>query len=703
VIALGETDVLVVGGGPGGALTAAGLAGQGTRVLLVDPHVGAGDPAAASHSMLLSGPAIRGIASLGLRDMVPVHEAATIDLRFGSRSRRTIATTGAGACDAGQLRRALLDAAAGAGTQCLAGTIDSVDHGPDGYRAVARVAGGVLQVTARHVVLATGSASHAALMPDKADRETEWHQAGVACAQRFHVGALADRILLALPVPVTPNPDEELACVWAVPDAAGTMTICTARTCDGELADPEELLGTALRTLVEADPGFGSFRSAGPLVAGALNSGFSPERVKKAQVILVGDAAGLVNPFTGEGLSYAVQSARLAAHAILAHGTDPGAARRAYARSLARAFVGYFETARHASRRYHLAWRILAAAAGSDHPFFAKGRRAILFPEGFSELNAVERMSLDQAEQVMLGPFLLSCDEVAISTVRREWPFLARLVLAGENLGEQQLRPAVPFFAALIAAGGVPEPSRGTVGAAIELAILGALALLGPLPPTSPGRGVDWVVTSSVVAGDFLLAQASRLIAESAPEVSWSFADWLGELAALRAGRLAGQPVSAGDVYASLLEFPARIGAQLGGAPHDVAAALRSFGHECGVAFLHAEDVLALTGERTRLDTTLTAMLQGSFSGIPDSLGCRSLTEEELAADPGLRSAALVAAAAGCEGARRRAVDVLSAVPNPSAVAIMREFIEAVAVPATVPYPVKAAVPSGVPQPVGPS
>jgi menaquinone-9 beta-reductase len=49
--------------------------------------------------------------------------------------------------------------------------------------------------------------------------------------------------------------------------------------------------------------------------------------------------------------------------------------------------------------------------------------------------------------------------------------------------------------------------------------------------------------------------------------VSWSFADWLGELAALRARRAhPGHTAVAGAVFASLLEFPARIGGWLGGA-----------------------------------------------------------------------------------------------------------------------------------------
>ncbi len=42
-----------------------------------------------------------------------------------------------------------------------------------------------------------------------------------------------------------------------------------------------------------------------------------PERIGTARTLLAGDAAGLVDPFTGEGIRFAIKSGRLAAEAIL--------------------------------------------------------------------------------------------------------------------------------------------------------------------------------------------------------------------------------------------------------------------------------------------------------------------------------------------------------------------------------------------------
>ncbi|PKM92521.1 MAG: hypothetical protein CVU81_00050 [Euryarchaeota archaeon HGW-Euryarchaeota-1] len=43
----------------------------------------------------------------------------------------------------------------------------------------------------------------------------------------------------------------------------------------------------------------------------------------RSNVVLIGDAAGFVNPLTGEGIYYAVKSAQIAADAIIRHSCDP--------------------------------------------------------------------------------------------------------------------------------------------------------------------------------------------------------------------------------------------------------------------------------------------------------------------------------------------------------------------------------------------
>ncbi|MEV4548016.1 FAD-dependent monooxygenase [Nonomuraea wenchangensis] len=670
-------DVLVVGAGPAGAIAAAELARHGLRTVLVGQDDGAAD-----HDLVLSGAALRGLESVGATGEVTARAVEAVELRLGPGDGHVLPEAVSAVCG----RRPLLDGlrrlAVAAGATWLpsivtdpvrrdgawhASTIDTMPPGADRTGD----AGGVA-VVARHLVLATGAPPAAAS-----------HATGLLCARPYRGVDLTASIVLALPAPRTIDPAERPTCVWAVPGTrAGTCTIGASRLGP---ADPDELLQLALAVLADGDPRFAAAVPAGPAVTGALNSGFSPENSVQDGRLLVGDAAGLVNPFTGEGLSYAVQSAALAARAIADHREDADAAGRAYARRLSATFVGYFETATHAARRYHLAWRVLVATAGDERPVSAKVRRAVLTPEGFSGLTAADLMPLPAADVALLGPFLLACDEVAVRTVRAEWPFIARLLIAGEDAPHQRLRPAVPFYAALLAGGKPPDAAMATLAAAIELATLGALAFLGPMPPrAAPGRRVDWAVASTVLAGDFLLAQASRLVAASAPEVSWSFADWLGEVAALRAARLdpAGRS-RAGEVFAALLEFPSRIGAQLGGAPPEAVAALREFGSHSGHAFLHAEEVLALRGERTRLDVTLPGMLAGRLSAIPDVLP--GIAGGLLAGDPDARAAAMDVAMTGCEDAHRAALAALGDVGDPVSARMLRSFVTTLCAPSAPP------------------
>jgi geranylgeranyl pyrophosphate synthase len=269
--------------------------------------------------------------------------------------------------------------------------------------------------------------------------------------------------------------------------------------------------------------------------------------------------------------------------------------------------------------------------------------------------------------------FLVSCDEVDLSVIRAEWPSLSRMLIEAGGSSRRRTRPARLFLAGIRSAGGVPAPGHAMAAAAAELAIYGALAFLSQTPlPDGASRGVDWVSATTVLAGDFLIAQASRLAAESGIGTSWSFADWLAEVTTLRAARLdPSGDVAPGDVFASLFEFPARLGAALGGAQAATTGLLRDIGQACGHAYLHAEEVLALRGERTRLDMTLDSLIPDRICGLSPTV----LTDAVARAD------ALADAMAACQAAAHRAMEAASALPDPAANAILQEFIAEIARP----------------------
>jgi geranylgeranyl pyrophosphate synthase len=461
--------------------------------------------------------------------------------------------------------------------------------------------------------------------------------------------------------------------VWAVPGPAeGTFTVRVAAV-NHDGADHEALLARGIDALRTEAPGLGELRPIGPLVAGVLDTGYSRQRLEDAEGLLVGDAAGLVNPFTGEGLSYALESGALAAAAVLAHRDDPAAAQQAYVRRVDFLFAGNVEASRRAVRRDHLAWRFLSDAVESDHPFLAKGRRAILLPEGLRGITDPLIAQLDPQLQALAGPFLVACDEVMVSTIRDDWPFLARMAVSGAGRSEERLRPALLMLAARLAAGGELDVRSATLGGGLELAMMGALAFLGAAPDVREQRGLDWAQVSVVVGGDFLLGQAARLIARFGPTVSWSFAEWLADLATLRAQRIAGRPgVPADATSAALYEFPARLGAELAGADAATVEALRDFGSECGRAFLHVDEVLALTGRRTRLDTTL------------EFLTANRLATDGLAPDAAAPLAAeqVAAAQAATAEAERRGRAAVEQLPDSPGRELLESFLVGVCGPA---------------------
>jgi flavin-dependent dehydrogenase len=600
------SDVLIVGAGPAGSMAAIALARQGLTVRVIDDGADRGE----SHDLLVNAPTLAALDSLGGLTGLPVRHVDEMEIRFGHARPRVLAGLANGVCDRDQLRDSLHRLMAAAG-------VEHIRARAEGF-----------PMDARHVVMAAGAGDRPA---------TSAYAAGRTYAGRF--AGEAARVLLQSVTPDAADPRQMPSFLRVLPGNDGVVTVSLTTLGDRDL------------DLTRLTAAFGdALEPAGPVVSGPVDTGFSPDMAVSPDELRIGDAAGLVNPFTGDGLGYAIESALLAVQSIMDNKADPAAARLAYRHRLGSAFVGYFESARHAARRYHLAWRILESAAEDDGPFFVKGYRAILLPEGINGL-ATERMSPDWS----LAPFLAACDEVAVSAVRHEWPFLARL-LAEEGAGVgQQLRPALLFASALTSSGGPPEVDHAPVGAAIELATFGTLAFLSPGGRHRPSvRGIDWTLATTVLAGDFLLSQASRLIAGAAPGLSWAFAEWLADLTAMRATR-----ASATELFGALFEFPARIGAQLANADPPVAREVRDIGYHCGEMFLLGEDVLALQGKRTRLDLTSAGMADRGISSTLD------LGKAELS----------------CRDIHRLTREAIAGIPHPRSARLLRRFADAVAAP----------------------
>ncbi|HVA60614.1 MAG TPA: geranylgeranyl reductase family protein [Mycobacteriales bacterium] len=114
--------------------------------------------------------------------------------------------------------------------------------------------------------------------------------------------------------------------------------------------DYRELLRGWL-TQMPPEWGFVEENATGPIRGSALPMGFNRTPHYTRGVLLLGDAGGMVNPFNGEGIAYAMESASLAAEIVvqaLARPAGPARERAlaGYPNALAAAYGGYYTLGR---------------------------------------------------------------------------------------------------------------------------------------------------------------------------------------------------------------------------------------------------------------------------------------------------------------------------------------------------------------------
>ncbi|MGB8649637.1 MAG: geranylgeranyl reductase family protein [Mycobacteriales bacterium] len=96
---------------------------------------------------------------------------------------------------------------------------------------------------------------------------------------------------------------------------------------------------------------FDEEHARGPIRGAALPMGFNRQPHYRDGMLLVGDAAGAVNPFNGEGIAYAMESGRLAAECVvqaLARAEGPARERalQAYPAAMKATYGGYYTLGR---------------------------------------------------------------------------------------------------------------------------------------------------------------------------------------------------------------------------------------------------------------------------------------------------------------------------------------------------------------------
>ncbi len=141
---------------------------------------------------------------------------------------------------------------------------------------------------------------------------------------------------------------------WVFPTSPNSANIGC-----GVFFDSHKPQTTHLKHLLESNPYIRRIlrnaHQAGSIKGYILRTDFSMSLSGTGRILVTGEAVGLVNPITGEGIDYALESAQLAGRAILSglnHGLDPTRIQKNYRIVLRKKFQNLFFFSRLVQRVY---------------------------------------------------------------------------------------------------------------------------------------------------------------------------------------------------------------------------------------------------------------------------------------------------------------------------------------------------------------
>jgi geranylgeranyl reductase family protein len=321
-------DVLVVGGGPAGAAAAITAADAGLATVVCDKALFPRDKACGDG---LTAGALRLLERLGLEPAaVPSFHPVT-EVVLCSPSGRVVElsmpTNGLFAATAPrvELDHALVELAGKRGAELRLGAgLTELEVGTDDVRA--RFSDGS-EVRARYVLAADGAYStvRRLLAPPRSPRLGEWH-----AFRQYFTGVPERRLWVVFEPDVLPG----YAWVFPLPDGRANVGFGLPRQ-DGR---PARFMAGLWRELLER-PGLrrvlGEAEPEGSHRAWPIPADVERAPLAEGRVLFVGDAAGVTDPMTGEGIAQALVTGILAAEAVQASG-DPTAAGQRYRQDVER-------------------------------------------------------------------------------------------------------------------------------------------------------------------------------------------------------------------------------------------------------------------------------------------------------------------------------------------------------------------------------
>jgi geranylgeranyl reductase family protein len=329
-----DVDVAIVGAGPAGCAAAIAAVRAGLRTVVFDR---ARFPRDKTCGDGLTAAALRLLEQLGLTAGDLANSGAAVhggyrritDVSICSPSGRVVELPLTGRGDHAAvvsrtvLDQALVELARRAGVEVHEGTpVERVAHVDRAVEVVTTASA----LCARHVIAADGqwSAVRRSLCPGATPRLGEWH-----AVRQYHEGVDTDRLWVLFERDLLPG----YAWVFPLPGGRanvgyGVLRAQGRRGRDLRALWPDLLGRPSLRALLDGA------RPVEPVRAWPIPT--APRDLAVDRVLFAGDAAGVVDPLTGEGIAQALETGMLAVGAITASGDVAATYRRSVARAIGR-------------------------------------------------------------------------------------------------------------------------------------------------------------------------------------------------------------------------------------------------------------------------------------------------------------------------------------------------------------------------------
>jgi geranylgeranyl reductase family protein len=308
-----DTDVLVVGAGPAGSAFAAAAASAGRDVLLIDAAAHPRPKACAEYA---SPRILEELRAIGLddadwqADALPISGMRVIrgDDASDIRSHDAAGARPAWGLDRLAFDALLADHAAARGARYRERTsLRGLELDGAGITATLRSPHGPERVRARWVIGADGARSSTARLLG-VDRPVRMPRRLGLVAHYEGIDALRDRGEMHV---------GPAGYIGLAPLAHGRLNVGMALPLDGTRRSAEERFSAAIASIPAVADRLRGVRRLTP-IRGAAPIGHRVARAAGPGWLLVGDAAGFIDPFSGEGIFRALRSARAAATALAA-------------------------------------------------------------------------------------------------------------------------------------------------------------------------------------------------------------------------------------------------------------------------------------------------------------------------------------------------------------------------------------------------